>query len=175
MGEVYQARDTRLGRSVAVKLLPEVFAQDGERIARFEREAKVLASLNHPNIAALFGLEEFGNRHFLVMELVEGNTLAERITRGITVEEVMELARQILDALEAEHDKGIVHRDLKPSNVKITLDGKVKVLDFGLAKAMERSPVHTTLSNSPTLSNLATDAESYSVLLRTCRRNRRKV
>src|SRR5262245_57920895 len=159
MGEVYQARDSRLGRNVAVKVLPDALAQDRERIARFEREAKVLASLNHSNIAALYGLEEFEKRHFLVMELVEGETLADRIARGpIPVSEAMKIAQQILDALDAAHDRGIVHRDLKPSNVKITPEGKVKVLDFGLAKAMEAAPVCPALSNSPTLSNLATDA-----------------
>jgi len=140
MGEVYRASDTRLGRSVAVKVLPEAFAQDPERIARFEREAKVLASLNHPNIAALYGFERFEETHFLVMELVEGETLAERLQRGaIVLEEALRIAHQISEALEAAHDKEIVHRDLKPANVKITPEGKVKVLDFGLATAVASS------------------------------------
>src|SRR5215470_4001887 len=159
MGEVYQARDIRLGRSVAVKVLPEAFAKDPERIARFEREAKVLAALNHSNIAALHGFEQSGETHFLVMELVEGETLATRISRGpIPAEEALAIGHQIAEALEAAHEKGIVHRDLKPANVKITPEGKVKVLDFGLAKAMESTPAYANLSNSPTLSVMATNA-----------------
>ena len=159
MGEVYLARDTRLGRAVAVKVLPETLAKDPERIARFEREAKVLASLNHPNIASLHGLEEFEGRHFLVMELVEGETLAERIAgRPLGVDEALKIVHQILEALEAAHEKGIVHRDLKPANVKITSDDKVKVLDFGLAKALENTPGAPNLSQSPTLSLAATNA-----------------
>jgi len=159
MGEVYRARDTRLGRSVAIKVLPEVFAQDPERVARFDREARVLAALNHANIAALFGFEEQDQRHFLVMELIEGQTLAERIASApVTVEETLKIAHQIAEALEAAHEKGIVHRDLKPANVKITPEGKVKVLDFGLAKAMEATSTNTTMSNSPTLSLAATNA-----------------
>src|SRR5947207_930661 len=138
MGDVYQATDLKLGRSVAVKFLPESFAHDAERVARFEREARVLASMNHPNIAAIYGVEETDSRHFLVMELVSGETLAERIKRGaIPIEEALPIAKQIAEALEEAHEKGIIHRDLKPANVKITLDGKVKVLDFGLAKAFE--------------------------------------
>jgi serine/threonine protein kinase len=137
MGEVYRARDTKLGRSVAVKVLPEAFAADPDRIARFEREAKVLASLNHAHIAALYGMEQDAGRHFLVMELVEGETLADRLHRGaIPVEEALKIAHQIADALDTAHEQGVVHRDLKPANVKITPDEKVKVLDFGLAKAM---------------------------------------
>jgi Tol biopolymer transport system component/predicted Ser/Thr protein kinase len=159
MGEVYRARDTRLGRSVAVKVLPEMFAQNAERIARFEREAKLLAALNHGNVATLFGLEQFEGRHFLVMELVEGETLAERIARGpIAVDDVLRIAHQIAEALEAAHEKGIVHRDLKPANVKMTPEGKVKVLDFGLAKAMETPSANPATSNSPTLSLGATNA-----------------
>src|SRR5438093_6742499 len=151
MGEVYQARDTRLGRNVAVKMLPEIFARDADRVARFEREAKVLASLNHANIAALYGLEQFDGKHFLVMELVEGETLAERIRRGpLPVEDALQIAHQIAEALEAAHEKNVIHRDLKPANVKITPEGKVKVLDFGLAKALEGAPAQLT-SNSPTL------------------------
>jgi hypothetical protein len=158
MGEVYLARDLRLGRSVAVKVLPEAFAKDEERIARFEREAKALAALNHANIAALHGFEQAGDTRFLVMELVEGETLAERIRRGpLPIDEALKIALQIAEALEAAHEKGIVHRDLKPANVKVTPDGKVKVLDFGLAKAMESGPVNTSLSNSPTLSVMATN------------------
>jgi serine/threonine-protein kinase len=141
MGEVYKALDTKLGRSVAVKVLPEIFAEDPERVARFQREARLLASLNHPNIAALYGLEQCEGRHFLVMELVEGETLAERIARGpVPVEEALEMVRQIAAALEAAHEKEVVHRDLKPANGKITPEGAIKVLDFGLAKAMEPSP-----------------------------------
>jgi serine/threonine-protein kinase len=159
MGKVYQARDTRLGRSVAVKVLVEAFAKDPERIARFEREAKVLASLNHANIAALHGFEQLGGTHFLVMELVQGETLAERISRGpIPIDQALAIAHQIAEALEAAHEKGVVHRDLKPANVKITPEGKVKVLDFGLAKAMDSSPAYADLSNSPTLSVMATNA-----------------
>ncbi len=135
MGEVYRARDTKLGRAVAVKVLPEAFAFDPERVTRFEREARLLASLNHPHIAALYGMEESGGQHFLVMELVEGETLADRLRRGpIPVEESLRLAHQIAEALEAAHEKGIIHRDLKPANVKTTQDGKAKVLDFGLGK-----------------------------------------
>src|SRR5215468_2338977 len=159
MGEVYRARDTRLGRSVAVKVLSEAFAKDPERIARFEREAKVLASLNHSNIAAIHGFEQSGETHFLVMELVQGETLAERISRGpIPAEEALSIAHQVAEALEAAHEKGIVHRDLKPANVKITPEGKVKVLDFGLAKAMDSGAASVNLSNSPTLSVMATNA-----------------
>src|SRR5437870_8694667 len=136
MGEVYQATDSKLGRSVAIKLLPEAFSRDADRLSRFEREARVLASLNHPHIAAIYGLEESGGRKFLVMELAAGETLAARIKRGpIPVDEALGVAAQIAEALEAAHEKGIIHRDLKPANVKITPEGKVKVLDFGLAKA----------------------------------------
>ena len=136
MGEVYRANDTRLGRDVAIKVLPPEFAKDDQRLARFEREAQLLASLNHPNIAAIHGLEEAEGERFLVLELVEGETLAERIARGaIPVEESFGLAVQIAEALEAAHEKGVIHRDLKPANIKITPDGKIKVLDFGLAKA----------------------------------------
>ena len=157
MGEVYQARDTRLGRSVAVKMLPETLARDPDRIARFEREAKLLASLNHANIAALYGMEESGGQHFLVMELVEGQTLAERIARGpLPVEETLNIAHQIAEAFEAAHEKGVIHRDLKPANVKITPEGKVKVLDFGLAKALETTPAQVS-PNSPTLLSAATN------------------
>jgi Tol biopolymer transport system component len=152
MGEVYQAIDSKLGRSVAIKLLPEAFTHDHERAARFEREARVLASLNHPNIAAIYGVEESGGRKFLVMELVAGETLAEIIKRGaIPVPEALGIAIQITEALEAAHEKGIIHRDLKPANIKVTPEGKVKVLDFGLAKAFGEDKETTDLSNSPTL------------------------
>ena len=131
MGDVYQATDSKLGRNVAVKFLPETFARDADRLARFEREARVLASLNHPNIAAIYGLEDSKDKKFLVMELVPGETLAERILRGpIPVEEALGIAKQIAEALEAAHEKGIIHRDLKPANIKVTADGMVKVLDF---------------------------------------------
>jgi serine/threonine protein kinase/Tol biopolymer transport system component len=156
-GDVYQATDTKLGRSVAIKLLPEAFARDAERVARFRREARVLASLNHSNIAAIYGFEESGGRSFLVMEFVPGETLAERIKRGpIPVEDALGIASQITDALEHAHEKTITHRDLKPANVKITPEGKVKVLDFGLAKAYAPDPADVNLSNSPTLSAMAT-------------------
>ena len=135
MGAVYRATDTKLDREVAIKVLPESFAQDRERLARFEREAKVLASLNHPNTAGIFGLEQTGNSHALVLELVEGEDLSERLKRGpLPVEEALDVCKQIAEALEAAHEKGIIHRDLKPGNVKLTAEGKVKVLDFGLAK-----------------------------------------
>jgi Tol biopolymer transport system component len=157
MGEVYQAKDQKLGRDVAIKVLPEEFAKDSDRVARFQREAKLLASLNHPNIAAIYGLEESGGANFLVLELVEGDTLADRIKRGpIPVEESLKLALQIAEALEAAHEKGVIHRDLKPANIKVTPDGKVKVLDFGLAKAFAGEQAELNLSNSPTLSDAAT-------------------
>src|ERR1044071_8041097 len=154
MGEVYRARDTKLDRAVAIKILPEAFAADTERIARFEREAKTLASLNHPNIAHIHGLEESAaGVRALVMELVEGEDLAQRLGRGaIPPDEAVRIAKQIADALEAAHGQGIIHRDLKPSNIKVRPDGTVKVLDFGLAKAFE-APVAAApgSSQSPTL------------------------
>ena len=157
MGEVWRARDSKLGREVAIKTLPEEFAQDEERLARFEREAKLLASLNHPNIAAIYGLEEHERTRFLVLELVEGDTLAERLKRGaIPVEESLKLALQIAEALEAAHEKGVIHRDLKPANIKVTPDGMIKVLDFGLAKAFAGDGSDANLSQSPTLSMAAT-------------------
>ena len=157
MGEVFQAKDQKLGRDVAIKVLPDEFAKDTDRVARFQREAKLLASLNHPNIAAIYGLEESGETSFLVLELVEGQTLADRITAGpISVEESLKLALQITEALEAAHEKGVIHRDLKPANIKVTPDGKVKVLDFGLAKAFAGEQAELNLSNSPTLNNAAT-------------------
>jgi len=182
MGEVFRARDTKLNRDVAIKVLPAAFAQDHERVARFKREAQVLASLNHPNIAAIYGLEESGGpglpgpygldegegaRHAspdcgpaspgpvfaLVLELVEGEDLAERLKRGaIPADEAIAIAKQIAEAHEEAHEHGIVHRDLKPANIKVTANGKVKVLDFGLAKAMEGEPGASRgpdLSHSP--------------------------
>ena len=138
MGEVYQARDTTLDRDVALKVLPEAFTADPERLVRFQREAKVLASLNHPNIGGIYGLESSDDTQALVLELVEGPTLADRIAEGpIRVDEALTIANQIAEALEAAHEQGIVHRDLKPANVKVRPDGTVKVLDFGLAKAMQ--------------------------------------
>jgi serine/threonine-protein kinase len=153
MGEVYRAKDQKLGRDVAIKMLPEEFAQDSDRVARLEREAKLLASLNHPNIAAIHGLEEANGTHFLVLELVEGDTLADRLTHGpIPVEESLKLVLQIAEALQAAHERGVIHRDLKPANIKITHDGTVKVLDFGLAKARDvESSGAKGLSNSPTM------------------------
>jgi eukaryotic-like serine/threonine-protein kinase len=156
MGEVYRAHDGKLGRDVAIKTLPPEFARDPERIARFNREAKLLASLNHPNIAAIYGLEESGGTNFLVLELVEGDTLVDRVKAGpVPVEEALRLALQIVEAIEAAHEKGVIHRDLKPANIKVTPDGMVKVLDFGLAKAYAADQ-EVVLSNSPTLSNAAT-------------------
>jgi eukaryotic-like serine/threonine-protein kinase len=159
MGEVYRARDTKLNRDVALKILPANFSSNGDRMARFSREAQVLAALNHPHIAAIYGLEDANNIRALVMELVEGPTLAERIQQGpIPVPEVLLLGFQIAEAVEAAHEKEIVHRDLKPANVKLTSDGKVKVLDFGLAKATERQSSGVDLANSPTLTAQATQA-----------------
>ena len=153
MGEVYRAKDTKLDRDVAIKTLPDDFAHDPERLARFKREAQVLASLNHPNIAAIHGLEEEDSQPFLVLELVEGEDLAERLKRGpIAVDEVLEIAKQIAEALEEAHEKGIIHRDLKPANVKLTPEGVVKVLDFGLAKALSGEATQdVNISDSPTL------------------------
>jgi serine/threonine protein kinase/Tol biopolymer transport system component len=157
MGVVYRGRDTRLDRKVAIKALPEDFASDPERLARFEREAKVLASLNHPHIASIHGMEKSEGQSFLVLELVEGETLAARIAKGpIPVQEAMELGRQIAEALEAAHEHGIIHRDLKPANVKVKSDGTVKVLDFGLAKAFPSQVGEVDLSQSPTLASPAT-------------------
>jgi Tol biopolymer transport system component len=181
MGEVYRARDTKLGREVALKVLPEAFAADAQRMARFQREAQVLAALNHPHIAAIYGLEEgvgarlaapaesasgaapsgapTGAIRALVMELVEGPTLANRVSGGaIPIEEALPIARQIAEALEYAHERGIIHRDLKPANIKFTPDGAVKILDFGLAKALAEDVAHTDASTSPTLSIAATKA-----------------
>ena len=153
MGEVYRARDTKLGRDVALKVLPDAFARDKARVDRFRREAKILASLNHPNIAGIYGLEESYGVSAIVLELVEGPTLAERIAEGpISWEEAHAIFRQIAEALEAAHEQGIVHRHLKPANVKVRADGTVKVLDFGLAKGLAGTgPLAADASQSPTL------------------------
>src|SRR5215510_14240933 len=159
MGEVYRATDTNLGRQVAIKVLPEAFAQDPERVARFEREAKTLASLNHPNIAQIYGLEKSQGTYALVMELVEGEDLSQWMARGpIPINEALPIAKQIAEALEAAHEQGIIHRDLKPANIKVKADGTVKVLDFGLAKLAEPSAAAgaaSPLSLSPTITSPA--------------------
>jgi len=157
MGEVYRAHDTKLNRDVALKILPDAFTFDGDRIARFRREAQLLASLNHPNIAAIYGFEDSGSTHALVLELVEGPTLADRITKGpIPLDEAWPIAKQIADALEAAHEQGIIHRDLKPANIKVRPDGIVKVLDFGLAKALEPTgAMSASVSMSPTITSPA--------------------
>src|SRR5882672_2179317 len=176
MGEVFRARDTKLNRDVALKILPEAFAADPERLTRFTREAQTLAALNHPHIAHIYGLDRQEGRDgqdrepttFIVMELVEGETLAQRISRqpsaishqpsgGLPVDEALALARQIAEALEAAHERGIIHRDLKPANIALTADGQVKVLDFGLAKALD--PVAgSDVANCPTLTFAGTQA-----------------
>jgi len=157
MGEVFLAHDTSLDRKVALKFLPDVFSGDPERLARFEREAKLLASLNHPHIATIYGLEQADGKRFLAMELVEGETLAQQIARGpVPVEETLEICRQIAEGLEAAHEKGIIHRDLKPANIKITPGGKVKILDFGLAKAFQEDAAAADLSHSPTITEAMT-------------------
>ena len=156
MGQVYQATDTKLNRQVALKILPEAFATDLDRLARFQREAQVLASLNHPGIAAIYGIEESDDTRALVLELVEGPTLADRIARGaIPIDEALPIAKQIAEALEAAHEAGVIHRDLKPANIKVRDDGTVKVLDFGLAKALDTAPQGDP-SQSPTLTAAAT-------------------
>ena len=170
MGEVYRARDTRLGRDVALKLLPPVFADDPERLGRFEREARLLAALNHPNIASIYGLEHAEGKRFLVLELVTGDDLSLRIAQGpIPVEEALPIARDIAEALEYAHEQGIVHRDLKPANIKLTPEGRVKVLDFGLAKALESedgrdprlSQSPTVLASSPTVAGVILGTAAY--------------
>ena len=159
MGEVYRAEDTSLKREVAIKVLPDRFTQDPQRLARFEREAQLLASLNHPNIAAIYELEEADGVRFLSLELVEGETLAEKVAKGpLPVEEALEVCRQIAEGVEAAHEKGVIHRDLKPANVKITPEGKVKVLDFGLAKAFEEETAAADISQYPTLTEEMTKA-----------------
>jgi serine/threonine protein kinase len=159
MGEVYRARDTKLGRDVALKILPPPFAADADRVARFEREARLLASLNHPHIGAIYGFEDAGNVPALVLELIEGDTLDDRVRRGpLPLSEALAVAQQIADALDAAHGVGIIHRDLKPSNIKITPDGVVKVLDFGLAKALTAEASGSDLSKSPTMTGRGTIA-----------------
>ena len=159
MGEVWKAKDSKLGREVAIKTLTDEFASDEERVSRFKREARLLASLNHPNIASIYGLDEANGKHFLVLELVEGDTLAEQIRRGpLPVQEALVIAQQIAEALEAAHETGVIHRDLKPANIKVTPDGKVKVLDFGLAKAYAGDGAEASPIDSPTLSRTATEA-----------------
>jgi serine/threonine protein kinase len=153
MGEVYRARDAKLGREVAIKTLPASLASDKERLARFEREAKLLASLNHAHIGAIYGLDEQAGALFIAMELIEGQSLEEKLKAGaLPVEEALRLGLQIAEALEAAHAKGVVHRDLKPANVMVTADGVVKVLDFGLAKAFAGDPAEATAAHSPALS-----------------------
>src|SRR6516164_8252413 len=162
MGEVYRAKDTKLGRDVALKILPASFTNDPERVARFRREAQVLASLNHPHIAQIYGLEEANGTQFLVLELVDGESLDKRIARGrIPVDEALGIAREIAEALEAAHEKGIIHRDLKPANIAITRDGAVKLLDFGLAKAYEPTSAEPP---SATMSPTLTAATKYGVI-----------
>jgi serine/threonine protein kinase len=161
MGEVYRARDTKLGRDVAIKIVSDGFSHDPERVARFEREAHMLAAMNHPHIAAIYGLEESSGSQFLVMELVDGETLAETLARSedhaLPVNEALAVARQVAAALQAAHEKGIIHRDLKPGNIALTADAQVKVLDFGLAKALDPGQ-SSGLANSPTLTLAATQA-----------------
>src|SRR4249919_4142494 len=157
MGQVFRATDTKLKRQVAIKILPPAVAADAERLARFQREAEVLASLNHPNIAGIYGLEESAGITALVMELVEGDDLSQSLARGaIPVDEALPIARQIADAVEAAHEQGIIHRDLKPANIKVRPDGTVKVLDFGLAKALEPAGnARADPTNSPTITTPA--------------------
>ena len=162
MGEVYRARDTKLGRDVAIKILPRAFTSDPDRLARFEREARMLAALNHPNICAIYGLEEAEGIRFLILELVEGETLADKLAdvsrlpsrgSGLPLADALTIARQIAEALEVAHDKGIIHRDLKPANIKITPEGVVKVLDFGLAKIVDGDPATLDLTQAPALTH----------------------
>jgi serine/threonine protein kinase len=156
MGEVYEARDNKLERNVAIKVLPETFAHDSERLARFQREARMLAALNHPNIATIFGLEQSDRVHYLVMELVPGQTLAARLKAGpLGIEEALQIAVQIAEAMEAAHEKRVIHRDLKPANVKVTPEGRVKVLDFGLAKAFDVD-AEQDLPSDPTRTSIGT-------------------
>ena len=163
MGQVYQATDTQLGRDVALKILPDAFASDPDRLARFQREAQVLASLNHPGIAAIYGIEKSDDTQALVLELVEGPTLADRIAQGpIPIDEALPIAKQIAEALEAAHEAGVIHRDLKPANIKVREDGTVKVLDFGLAKAFQPDP-----ESDPSASPTVTAATEQGVILGT--------
>ena len=165
MGQVWQATDTQLNRQVALKILPDAFAADPDRLARFTREAQILASLNHPNIAAIYGIEEAEGTRALVLELVEGPTLADRIKQGrIPLDEALPIAKQIAEALEAAHEQGVIHRDLKPANVKVKADGTVKVLDFGLAKAFQPDASDPGMSQSPTISLTAAATQMGMVL-----------
>ena len=165
MGQVWQATDTQLNREVALKILPDAFAADPDRLARFKREAQILASLNHPNIAAIYGIEESEGTRALVLELVEGPTLADRISKGpIPLDEALPIAKQIAEALEAAHEAGVIHRDLKPANIKVREDGTVKVLDFGLAKAFQPDAGDPSLSASPTISLTAAATQIGMVL-----------
>src|SRR5215469_14930848 len=169
MGEVYRARDSKLNRDVALKILPAIFTDDTERMARFRREAQVMASMNHPNIGSIYGLEEPNNLCVLVLELVEGPTLADRIAEGaVPLEEALAIARQIADAMAYAHEKGVTHRDLKPANIKITPEGNVKVLDFGVAKVLQvhensvsDSPYSPTFANPTTLSGMIPGTPAY--------------
>ena len=155
----HRAEDTNLSREVAIKVLSEQFTQDPQRLARFEREAKLLTSLNHPNIAAVYGFEKAEGVHFLALELVEGETLAEWVAKGpLPVEEALKVCRQIAEGVEAAHEKGVIHRDLKPANVKVAPEGKVKILDFGLAKAFEEEIPAEDMSQAPTLTEEMTRA-----------------
>jgi len=159
MGEVYRAEDSYLHRQVAIKSLPSEFAQDPERLARFQREGELLSSLNHPNIASIYGLEESDGKRFIVMELVEGETLAHRLLKGpLPVEEALQVCRQIAEGLEAAHEKGVIHRDLKPANAMITADDQVKILDFGLAKAAAAGSGNAARTESPTIAEAMTRA-----------------
>src|SRR5262245_59041933 len=152
MGIVYRAHDTKLKRDVALKALPDPFAADPDRLSRFQREAQALASLNHPNIAQIYGLEESGTVRCIVMELVAGETLQEQLQRGpIPFDEALEISKQIVDGLETAHERGIIHRDLKPANIKRTPDGTVKILDFGLARMFDSRSGTADFSNSPTM------------------------
>ena len=157
MGEVWRGRDTTLDRDVAIKVLPELMARDPERVLRFEREAKLLASLNHPNMAAIHGFSESDGIRFLVLEFVEGETLAQRLKSGpMPIEDALEASRQVAEALEAAHASGVIHRDLKPGNVMVRPDGTVKVLDLGLAKALTDAPSDSVLADSPTITQAHT-------------------
>ena len=157
MGEVYRAEDMNLPREVAIKVLPDEFADDVERLARFEREAQLLASLSHQCIATIYGLEESEGKRFIVMEAVKGQTLAQRLVKGpLTLDDTLEVCRFVAEGLEAAHDKGIIHRDLKPANVMLTPEGKVKILDFGLAKALQGEPRAQDVSRFPTLTSQIT-------------------
>ncbi|MHC4976330.1 MAG: serine/threonine-protein kinase, partial [Planctomycetota bacterium] len=168
MGVVYLARDTRLDRDVAIKSLPEHLASDPERLARFEREAKVLATLNHPNVAGIYGVEEVDGARYLILEYVEGETLAVRLDRGdIPPDEAVEIALEIAAGVEAAHEAGVIHRDLKPANIKFDAEGRIKVLDFGLARAEESSSTGSSMSQLPTITSPAHSPTMAGVILGT--------